>query len=201
MIIKKIIVGPIRTNCYVIKSGCACAVIDPGEADERIVSAIGTSRLEYIVLTHFHFDHTRGAAFLKKKFPGAQILIHKADKRFIKHYHDGFAIHLGEPDDKSSEIQKRSFADFSPDRLLDDGEEIILEEAKLQVLHTPGHTPGSICLLSENGIFCGDTIFADGVGRTDLIGGDESELRRSLEKLRKKNKPGAQMRPGHGKSF
>lgn len=176
-------------------------MIDPAEPDEEIIKAVGDAGLRYIVLTHFHFDHTRGVVFLQKRFPACQTVIHSADKKFIEHYHDGFAIHLGEPDDKHSLIQKESYVTFKPSRLLVDGEEISFGQEKFQVLKTPGHSPGSICLFFENDVFTGDTLFADGVGRTDLIGGDELELQKSLKKIEQKTKPGSKMHPGHGEEF
>ena len=84
---------------------------------------------------------------------------------------------------------------------LEDGDEIKIGESVLKVLHTPGHTQGSICLLGENFVFTGDTLFKDGYGRTDLPGGSQKDMEESLEKLSKLLKPGMIVYPGHGEIF
>lgn len=201
MQVKKLTLGPIQTNCYVLISGSEALVVDPACEDEEIIKAIGKANLTYIILTHFHFDHTRGVVFLRSRFPSAQIAIHSADKKFIEHYHDGFAIHMGEPDDAHSVIQKETYVNFQANKFLEEGDRLEFGQEKLQVIKTSGHTPGSVCLISENDVFTGDTLFADGVGRTDLIGGDELALRNSLRKLEKKIKPGSKVHPGHGEEF
>lgn len=173
--IKKLIIGPLLTNCYFVFSGGEVLIIDPGAEEEEILSLIEeeTAKLKYIINTHFHPDHTLGNNFIKKKI-GGKILIHKLEKKFIS---------------------------FKPDRFLRDGDEIELGNITLKVLHTPGHTKGSICLLAENIVFSGDTLFKDGIGRTDLIGGSRQKIESSLEKLTRILGPGTIVYPGHGEIF
>jgi len=173
MEIKKLIVSPFLTNCYIIISKEEAVVIDPGAGLKRILKEVEGKKLNYIILTHYHLDHTFSALKLQAK-TGARILIHKAEKDFIK---------------------------FLPDQFLDGGEEIRVGEFFLKVLHTPGHTKGSICLIGDNFIFTGDTLFEDGYGRTDLAGGSQKDLENSLKKLEKILKPGMTIYPGHGEIF
>jgi len=173
MEIKNLIVGPLLTNCYILLSKKEAIVIDPGAEPEKILKEIEGKKLVYIILTHYHLDHTLAAKKLKEK-TGAKILAGKDEKEFLK---------------------------FQPDRFLEDGEEIKLEEEPLKIIFTPGHTKGSICVLGKNFIFTGDTLFEDGYGRTDLPGGSEKDLRESLAKLKKILKKGMTVYPGHGPIF
>jgi len=173
MQIKQIVVGELFTNCYILISGNKAIVIDPGFDLEKIEREIDGKKLVYIILTHYHFDHVTFASKLREK-TGAKILIHKKEKDFIE---------------------------FEPDIFLKDGDTIELDDAKLKVIHTPGHTPGSICLLGENFIFTGDTLFKEGFGRTDLPGGSETDLIESLKKLKNIIKKGMKIYPGHGPQF
>lgn len=173
--IKKLVVGPLLTNCYLILSKREALVIDPGGEIEEILDEIKKkkSKLKYIVSTHFHPDHILGNSLLKEK-TGAKILIHEKEKSFIN---------------------------FKPDKFLKEGDNIKIGDLNLKVLNTPGHTKGSICLLGDNFIFTGDTLFKDGIGRTDLAGGSMPDIEKSLEKLSKIIKPGMMVYPGHGEIF
>ena len=173
MKIKTLIVGPLLTNCYILSSKKEVIIIDPGAGLKKILNEIKGKKLIYIILTHYHWDHTLAAKKLKE-ITGAKILIHKSKKDFIK---------------------------FQPDQYLDGGEEIRLGNEFLKVIHTPGHTKGSISLLDHNFIFTGDTLFKDGVGRTDLPGGSQKDLEKSLKELEKIIKPGMVIYPGHGPFF
>jgi len=173
MEIRQLVVGPLLTNCYILVSGNEAIVIDPGANLKEILKKVEGKKLNYIILTHYHFDHTLAAPKLREK-TGAKILVHKGEKDFIK---------------------------FQPDQFLDGGEEIRIGNEYLKIIHTPGHTKGSICILGENFIFTGDTIFEDGFGRTDLPGGSEEDLKNSLEKLEKIIKKGMKIYPGHGPIF
>ena len=171
--IKHLIVGPLLTNCYILISESEALVIDPGGGLKRILKEIGEAKLKYIVLTHCHWDHFLAAPKLKK-VTSAKILIHEDEKDFIK---------------------------FEVDQFLKEGEEIKFGGDSLKIIHTPGHTKGSICLLGDNFIFTGDTIFEDGYGRTDLPGGSQKDLENSLKKLKQILKPGIKIYPGHGHIF
>jgi glyoxylase-like metal-dependent hydrolase (beta-lactamase superfamily II) len=171
--LKHLIVGPLLTNCYILASKEEALILDPGGGLNSILKEVEKLKLKYIVLTHHHFDHVLAAQKLKEK-TGAKILIHKGEKDFIK---------------------------FKVDQFLKDGDEIKIGDIFLKVIHTPGHTRGSICLLGENFIFTGDTIFEDGYGRTDLPGGSQEDLENSLKKLEKIIKKGTKVYPGHGDQF
>lgn len=173
MKIKNLIVGPLLTNCYILVSNKESAVIDPGAGLKKILKEIEEKRLLYIILTHYHWDHSLLVLKLRE-ITGGKILIHKEEKDFIK---------------------------FKPDQFLDGGEEIRIGEEFLKVIHTPGHTRGSICLINKNFIFTGDTLFKDSVGRTDLPGGSQKDLEDSLKKLDKIIKPKMKIYPGHGPIF
>jgi len=173
MEIKKIVVGPLLTNCYLLVSENEAILIDPGAEPEKILKELGSKKLNYIILTHYHWDHTLAIQKIKEK-TGAKILIHKGEKNFIK---------------------------FEVDQFLDGGEELRIGNEYLKILHTPGHTKGSICILGRDFIFSGDTIFEDGYGRTDLPGGSEKDLKNSLGKLEKIIKKGMKIYPGHGPIF
>lgn len=175
MEIKTLIVGPISTNCFLIFSKQEAVIIDPGGNPEKILQEIKKSGniLKYIILTHSHLDHISATQEIKQK-TGAKILTH--------------------------EVEKYSLS-FEPDILLKKGSEIKIGDVTLKVLHTPGHTPGSICLLGRDFVFTGDTLFKEGTGRIDLPGGSSKYLQESLQKLSKYLKLGMKVYPGHGESF
>jgi len=173
MKINKIVVGPLQTNCYLISFGDRALVIDPGDQVERIIERLGQLKLEKIILTHYHFDHVNAALELKEK-TGADILIHEGEK---------------------------SFLGFKADQYLKEGNLIQFGQESLKVIHSPGHTQGSICLLGQKEIFVGDLIFAEGYGRTDLPGGSDQAMSQSLEKISQIIKSGMTVYSGHGEVF
>lgn len=175
MIIKRLMVGPLQANCYVIgdertRKG---AVIDPGGDGERILAEAREMRLdiEYIIATHGHFDHNAGAAHLKRELPNASFLIHREDLFFVEN---------------STESARRWGISIEqvpdPDRFLEEGDIIGIGDIDLEVLHTPGHSPGGISLLCDDGIFVGDTLFQGSIGRTDFRKGSMIELKSSIRK-------------------
>ena len=175
MEIKHLIVGELATNCYLLISKNELAIIDPGGEAEKILQEIKKTEAKpkYIINTHCHPDHTLANKKIKKE-TRAEIWIHEAEKDFI---------------------------DFEADRFLKEENEIKIGDCLLKVIHTPGHTRGSICLLGENFVFSGDTLFKNGYGRTDLPGGSQKDLEKSLEKLSKLLKPGITVYPGHEEIF
>lgn len=170
---KTLIVGPLLTNCYILSSNNEVVIIDPGGGLKQILKEIGGKIVRFIILTHYHWDHTLVCKKIKEN-TGAKILIHKEEKKFFK---------------------------IQADQYLTGGEKIKIGEVILEILHTPGHTRGSICILGQDFIFSGDTVFEDGVGRTDLPGGSEKDLKKSLKKLQKIIKPETKIYPGHGNWF
>lgn len=175
MRIKHLTVGQLFTNCYLIISENEMAIIDPGGDADKILKEINKekSKLKYIINTHFHFDHTSENLKIKEK-TDAKILIHENEKDFIN---------------------------FEADWFLKDGDEIKIGNSSLKVIHTPGHSSGGVCLLGENILFTGDTLFKNGYGRTDLHGASQEEMDRSLKKISKLLKPNMTVYPGHGEIF
>ena len=162
-------VGPIGTNCYILEDGGKIAVIDPGDESGRILDELKKSgaQVEYILLTHGHYDHTTAVPELHKALPEAKIYIHQADA-------NGAGSRLfplaGQVDGLL---------------LYDEGDSLPLGSLTIEVLHTPGHSKGSVTLRAGDVLFTGDTLFAGSMGRTDLSGGDEEEIMASLKRLGK----------------
>ncbi len=185
--LKKITVGALETNCYVIASGERSLVIDPGDEPNKIAKLLNRNnwKLDYVINTHGHADHIGANHQLKKL--GAQILIHPADAEM-----------LTDPQKNLSQFTGGRLLTGPPaDKLLQEGD-WSWQGKEIKIIHTPGHTPGGICLLWGEWLFSGDTLFAGGVGRTDLPGGNMDDLISSIrEKLFKL--PGTtRVFPGHG---
>ncbi len=169
MQVKVLQVGPIGTNCYLLEDEKAhvAAVIDPGDEAGRILHVIKDDGVDvkYILLTHGHYDHTTAVPELHQALPQAEIYIHKADA-------NGAGSRLF------------PLAGQIPDlKFYDEGDALTLGELTIQVLHTPGHSKGSVTLKVGDVLFCGDTLFAGSCGRTDLAGGSYDEIMASLKKL------------------
>jgi hydroxyacylglutathione hydrolase len=176
VLVQQLTVGPIQTNCYIIgdEASGVGAVIDPGGEADRILEEVETMGLQiaYVINTHAHFDHTLGNNEVIAA-TGAKLALHRADAPLLAQ--GGWASMFG----------LFGISSPKPDLLLEDGETVELGDVKLQVIHTPGHTPGGISLYeaSSGVLFCGDSLFCGGIGRTDLPGGDYDTLMRSLQKL------------------
>lgn len=173
MQIREITVGPVATCCYLLfrKDEPGCLVIDPGDEADRIRRAAEGRPIEAILLTHGHFDHIGAAAALMEE--KTALLIHALD-----------APMLGNPDLNASRyLMGREVTGPQATDLLREGDRRTLAGLEVEVLHTPGHTPGSVCYRIEDHLFTGDTLFEHGWGRTDLPGGDEHALFASLRRL------------------
>jgi glyoxylase-like metal-dependent hydrolase (beta-lactamase superfamily II) len=190
MILKMLVVGPIQSNCYIV--GCErtkeAAVIDPGGDADRILITLAKDNLRclYIINTHGHFDHSADNKRLKE-VTGAQLLIHPADAPMILNQSTGggmWGLHV----DNSP----------PPDRYLKEGDIITLGDISLKVLHTPGHSPGGISLVTDKIVFVGDTLFAGSIGRTDFPGGDHEGLIRHVRKKIFTLGDDVVVYPGHG---
>ena len=167
--------GSFGSNCYLLISGNKAAVVDPSADADVILKKVSEkgATLQYILLTHGHFDHICSLDSLREK-TGIPAYIHKGDADMPGDSHkNAFAIFFG---------QERTYRD--PEKMLEEGDVLTLGEESIRVLHTPGHTEGSVCYLcGEDILITGDTLFDRGFGRYDLYGGDPFKLRRSLERL------------------
>ena len=177
MSVKRISVGELGTNCYLYRDDATgrCAVIDPGDFDERLRAAIeayGCDQFDYILLTHCHFDHVAGVKEVKE-LTGAKIAIFHSDAPGLR---DMF-VNLSAP------FTGRGEAYPKPDIELIDRQKIKVGETEFTVMHTPGHTVGSCCFITGRLLFSGDTLFRRSAGRTDFPGGSLTQLRASLQKL------------------
>ncbi len=162
-------VGAIMTNCYFLvdeKTKCA-AVIDPGDNASELAAELRKNdlTLSCILLTHGHYDHTTGVPGLHAEFSDAAIYIHKADA-------DGAGSQLFPLSQKIEGL-----------RFYDEGDTVTVGDLTVEVLHTPGHSKGSVVLRVADVLFTGDTLFAGSCGRVDLAGGDWNEMLVSLRRL------------------
>lgn len=162
-----------ETFCYIIgdRSTNRCALIDPAFETDRILKTAENLKysVSHVINTHCHSDHTAGNNAIIAK-TGAKLLIHRLDAKSLdKLVNSTFSRMLG---GKGSP---------KPDILLEDNDVINIGNTKLKVIHTPGHTPGSICLYAKENIFTGDTLFVEAVGRTDLPGGSKKNLLSSIK--------------------
>ena len=165
-------VGELATRCYVLwlDGRDDCLVIDPGAEAETIRRACGGKRIAAILLTHGHFDHIGAVRELMAE--DTVLAVHRLDVPL-----------LSDPQANVSWMLGRSVTAPAPTRLLEEGDEVEAAGMTLRVLHTPGHTPGGVCYALGENLFTGDTMFDRGYGRTDLPGGDEAALIRSLRRL------------------
>ena len=187
-ILKRFIVGPMGVNCYLVadpvtKEAC---LIDPGADPETIKSYIAKNGLELklIIITHGHGDHIAANGYFK-----APIYIHRSDADF-----------LGDPAKNLSKYFLFAVTSPKASRLLEDGDLVRLGGLTFTVIHTPGHTPGSISLKLGGVIFTGDTLFCGGVGRTDFQYSDEAALYRSIRERLFSQADDTVIYPGHGDS-
>ncbi len=175
MILERLVVGPLEENTYIIgdEETMQAIVIDPGDEPDRIIDMIKERGLQVksIICTHTHFDHV-GAVGDLKKATGAEILIHKEDLPVYKAAREHAALWGYDIDDIPG-----------PDGYIGEGDEVDAGHLKFSVLHTPGHSPGGICLYGEGILITGDTIFKGSVGRTDFPGGSMEELKKSFRRL------------------
>lgn len=167
-------VGEIGTNCYLAASDAGnAAIVDPGAEPERIAAALTQYSLTpaLILLTHGHFDHI-GAAEALRQWYHIPLYVHAADAEL-----------LSDPAKNGGKGLMGREVTAGCDHLLVDGDRIPLDELEFQVIHTPGHTKGSVCFAADGLLLTGDTLFCRGIGRTDLYGGSFPEIRRSLSRL------------------
>lgn len=172
MELKCVSFGGIGANCYLVSTDDLHIVVDPFDINERVRAFLNTDKPKYVFLTHCHFDHILGAKKIREEF-GAKIAIGKYD-----------ASGLSDPYLSLSQAAGFSQEPCCADFVFNGGDVFQIGDTKIQVLHTPGHTAGSVCYILNNYIFTGDTLFEGTVGRTDFPTGDFAELKSSLEKLK-----------------
>ena len=186
MQIIKEIVGLVRTNCYIVKHGKDCFIVDPGDDAQRIIEDTHNCQLRFILLTHGHFDHVLALEAIEGQYPGTDIYIGKKDKELINHLSSqGFSINQHLKDIKM------------PIKTVRQGNTIAFGSHKIKVIDTPGHTEGSVCYLLNNLLFSGDTLFYHTIGRTDLPNSDPISMLDSLKKLADLSVE-TKVYPGHG---
>ena len=180
------------SNCFIIKSDSFAFVVDPSISEKKVMEALEKQglKLEGILLTHGHFDHIWRAQELREK-TGTPLYIHELDNEMLTDSHkNAFATFTG-----------GKFTVNEADVILKDGDKIQLNNETITVIHTPGHTKGSVCYDTGDSLITGDTIFAQGFGRYDLYGGDINDLKASLSKLSEMAKnENRWIYPGHGES-
>jgi len=168
--------GSLQANCYVVAEGKTCAVIDPGAQGVQLVNWLKDNGLtpEAVFLTHGHYDHVGAVQTLYQEF-GMDVYLHEADTAMTGELAQGLYWN----------------------RTYDEGDIICVGGMEFSVFHTPGHTPGSVCLKLGNTIFAGDTLFAGSCGRTDFPGGSWEQMLASLRRL-SEIKENSTILPGHG---
>lgn len=188
---RQLSVGPLETNCYLVwdRDTRKAAVIDPGGDDDLIAQQIARLELaiEWVLITHGHLDHCFIAGPIARKYD-AEIGMHPAD---IEHLTGGLEI-------AAMYYDVSAYERFTPTRFLTDGEVIALGDSEIRVIHTPGHSQGGLCFATDVGVFCGDTIFAGSVGRTDFPGGSFEQLIESIRTKILTMDDSTRLYPGHG---
>lgn len=187
--IHKIVVGNLQTNCYILQSDTAAVIVDPGDEPERIVRFVRDIKVKpsQIVATHTHFDHVLGVETVRARL-NIPFLIHHDDLAMLE----------------SVQSRVRQFMGFEVppppkvDRYLKDGDSVKVGDETIQVLHTPGHSPGSISLAGKGYVLTGDALFNQSIGRTDLPGGDLKTLVLSIRERLFTLDDNTTVYPGHG---
>ena len=174
MNIKTIPVGYLGTNCYLVHDGCEAVVIDPGADAEKILDAVKADgvTVKCIFLTHAHFDHVLAVSEIQKK-TGAKLVANTGEKERMCDAHLSGGGSFGET----------RFVPLYADIEIDERGALDVGKMRFEFIRTPGHTEGSMCILCDNVIFSGDTLFAGTCGRCDLPGGDYEKMLSSLKML------------------
>lgn len=190
MQVERFLVGTLMmVNCYVVYDGDEAVIVDPGGASQEVLDFIDERNLtvKAIVNTHGHADHIAGNVWFMEK-TGAPLLIHIDEEAYLSSEELNLA-----------RLVRAEFPVVKADRLLKDGDFIPVGDGKLEVLHTPGHSPGGISLFAPGFVISGDTLFQGSVGRWDLPNGDRDVLQESVLRLARLPLDTV-VYPGHGDS-
>lgn len=190
MNIEKLTVGALENNCYIIsdEETKEAVIVDPGDEPDRILDLIKKNeyKVKYIICTHAHFDHIAAIPEMKQEL-SANIVIHKDELLIYKNAH------------KHAELWGFEMEPLpEPDLLVSDNDNLFIGKISLKIIHTPGHSPGGICIKLDDILLTGDTLFKEAVGRTDLLGSNENDLKNSLKKIFKNMSDKTKILPGHG---
>ena len=188
MKIKKLVLWLLHTNCYVIydENTNNAIVIDPAGNCDKIIEATVTLNVKYIILTHSHIDHMIALDEFKNH-TNAKLVMHKDELEIYKNSEFNLSGHFKKENPKSE-----------ADILINDGDEITLDSITLKFIHTPGHTKGGMCILAENHLFSGDTLFNGSVGRCDFYSGNTNTLLNSIREKLFSLDDNTIVYPGHG---
>ncbi len=186
--IRRIVLGMVETNCYIFRAHGSdhCGIVDPADSGEKLAELLQREGLtpDAVLLTHSHFDHILGIPGLRKTWPDLPVYCHGLDTGA----------------EKTVEMFGMEFptvSSFGGIRNYEDGDQVTAGGLQVEVIHTPGHTPGSVVLKTPGVLFTGDTLFQGSVGRTDLPGGDARKLMESLSRLGRLEGQW-EVYPGHG---
>lgn len=176
MIVKRFTLGMYQTNCYLLvdEDTKDSAIIDPGCVSDILDKIINENNysVKYIIFTHGHFDHIGGLEYYMSKYSDSLVLMHKMDVESILKEHDVFYVPM-----KNKEFTVKSIT------LHNDGDIFLLGKNRLNIIYTPGHTKGGVCVYTDGILFSGDTLFENSIGRTDFVDGNFEELKNSIKKL------------------
>jgi len=189
MIVNSLTLGPMQANCYLLEceETLSAVVIDPGDDADVILNILEEHKLnlELIINTHGHIDHIAANSDLKQK-TNAQLCIHELDADMIVNPQKNLSSFIG-----------RAISSPPANKILKDGDILEAGMISLKVIHTPGHSPGSICLLTDEAIFTGDLLFAGSIGRYDFPGSSYKQIINSLKKIMELD-DSIEVYPGHG---
>jgi len=191
MKIIRIPIGSYQTNCYLVadEETKTAFIIDPAGDLEQIKNLIDEKAydLKYIILTHGHGDHIGAVEGLKEAYD-AVLLIHEEDAEMLRDHQLNLTFRMGEK------------IEIEADQTFRDGETLMVGSLELKFIHTPGHSKGSSCILVEDALFSGDTLFFNSIGRTDLYGGDGRKIIESIKNKLLILPEETKVYPGHGQS-
>ncbi len=189
MKIHTLVVGRLQTNCYILQSGHEAIVIDPGDESDRIIKFLATLnvRTKQIVATHAHFDHVLGVDGVRQA-TNTSFLIHEDDLGILQSMQERVKLLMG----------LKVGPPPSVDSFVKENDVLTVGDESLKVIHTPGHSPGSISLHGKDNVLTGDALFNQSIGRTDTPGGDTETLLKSIKDKLFRLQDNTAVYPGHG---